>query len=153
MHELMREHLQDYLHRREPERYALFHKFLFVHYDLQLASIDIRNITEEHHAAIEAAFYHRQLHPDIPALYDRMIERAGVFREAAQWQTLVRLFLRMIQILEDSPEPDDMRIATCLNNLAVLYERQGKYDQAKPLYLSLVNIRGEMSIDNLKTAF
>jgi len=144
MHELMREHLQDYLQQNETDRYTLFHKFLFEHYDSQLESIDIRNITEKHHAAIEEAFYHKQHPSDIPALYDWMIGRAKVFYDAAQWQTLVRLYLQMIQILEDSSKPEDLRTATSLNNLAFLYENQAKYDQAEPLCLRALEIREKL---------
>jgi tetratricopeptide (TPR) repeat protein len=30
--------------------------------------------------------------------------------------------------------PQDLRLATSLNNLAALYHQQGKYDEAEPLY-------------------
>jgi tetratricopeptide (TPR) repeat protein len=45
------------------------------------------------------------------------------------------LELRKRLLGEDHPD-----VATSLNNLALLYESQGRYDQAEPLYLQALNI-------------
>jgi tetratricopeptide (TPR) repeat protein len=37
--------------------------------------------------------------------------------------------------------PDHPEVATSLNNLAVLYKRQGKYEDAEPLYKRALRIR------------
>ena len=42
--------------------------------------------------------------------------------------------MRALQIREQQLEAEHPSTATSLNNLALLYERQGKYEQAEPLY-------------------
>ena len=50
---------------------------------------------------------------------------------------------RWLAALEEAENfgPDDQRLATSLNNLAVLYRTQGNYAQAEPLYQRSLAIR------------
>lgn len=64
--------------------------------------------------------------------------RRGNYVEAQkQWATAVTEAERF--------EPEDLRLATSLNNLAGLYQAQGKYAEAEPLHLRALGIR-EMSL-------
>lgn len=50
------------------------------------------------------------------------------------------LYVRVLEILQSSPDPDHPTIAASLNNLAVLYASQGRYAEAEPLYLGALEI-------------
>ena len=45
--------------------------------------------------------------------------------------------------LKEAEAFDDVRLATNLNNLALLYEAQGRYAEAEPLYQRSLAIRGK----------
>ncbi|WP_139240659.1 tetratricopeptide repeat protein, partial [Geitlerinema sp. PCC 9228] len=51
------------------------------------------------------------------------------------------LYLKAIQIREQSLPPSHPDLATNYNNLAGLYQDQGKLDDAEPLYLKAIQIR------------
>ncbi len=51
------------------------------------------------------------------------------------------LYKRSLSISETALGPDHPDVGTSLNNLAGLYEAQGKYDQAEPLYKRSLRIR------------
>ncbi|CAN0388402.1 unnamed protein product, partial [Ascophyllum nodosum] len=44
------------------------------------------------------------------------------------------LYKRALAILEETLGPDHPKVASSLNNLAILLASQGKYDDAEPLY-------------------
>ncbi|OYQ64010.1 hypothetical protein B9G53_13750 [Pseudanabaena sp. SR411] len=48
--------------------------------------------------------------------------------------------MRSLSILERQLGADHPSVAASLNNLALLYEAQGKYSEAEPLYLRAIQI-------------
>ena len=50
------------------------------------------------------------------------------------------MFQRALAILETSLGPDNPDLAILLNNLAGLYESQGRYSEAEPLYIKGLRI-------------
>jgi tetratricopeptide (TPR) repeat protein len=62
-------------------------------------------------------------------------------RAHALYQQAEPLFLLVLQINEQKLERTHPDVANSLNNLAVLYEDQGKYEQAEPLYQQALQVR------------
>ncbi|HAG80666.1 MAG TPA: hypothetical protein DCL61_05730, partial [Cyanobacteria bacterium UBA12227] len=58
------------------------------------------------------------------------------------------LYERAIYIWEQHLETDYIDVATGLNNLALLYQSQGRYTEAAPLYQRLLSIREQERLDS-----
>ncbi len=61
--------------------------------------------------------------------------QAGKYGEAAE------TFQKALDVATKTFGPDDPRVATCLNNLALLYQDQGRHSEAEPLYKRSLEIR------------
>ncbi|MEE9442516.1 MAG: tetratricopeptide repeat protein [candidate division Zixibacteria bacterium] len=144
MHELMRKHLQENVlkddEKDKTEYYVNSHLKLFEHYDAKLKKIDIKNITDEQKAALEEAFYHGQYSKDIGDYCAWFTNRVDKFDDAAQWDLIVPLYEQIIAKLENDENNQEIAIATCLNNLALLYESMGRYEEAEKLYKQALEI-------------
>ncbi len=61
-------------------------------------------------------------------------------RERGRYVEAEPLYLHALHILEQQLGSEHPRVATALNNLALLYWNQGKYSEAEPLYLRALHI-------------
>ena len=52
---------------------------------------------------------------------------------------------KALEIAEDNVGPDHPKVATSLNNLAFIYNKQGQYTQAEPLYRAVFAKNGTCS--------
>lgn len=137
MHELMQKHLQEY---QDEELRDKTHQFLFKHYNTQLEDVDVKKITETHKTALTEAFYHATNFMCADNLFGWVIKAVGVFKEAAQWQLLVPIYNHTISILQSAYGVEDVRVAQCKNNLALLYDSQGRYHEAELLSKRAIEI-------------
>ena len=86
--------------------------------------IDYRKAGEYYQKAV-------QLQPDNPEYLNaagRISYTLGNYRESE------KLLNRALELRKKSLKPDDPKLATSLNNLALLYYTQGKYQEAEQLY-------------------
>ena len=74
------------------------------------------------------------------ALWKSHLDSGKKALEEGDYATAQKQFLAALQEAEDFG-PQDSRLATTLNNLAVLYHTQGKYSDAEPLYRRALAIR------------
>lgn len=72
------------------------------------------------------------------------LDSAGTaFYKSGQYPEAETQHRAALQQLENAP-PDDTRLAVSLNNLAMDYEAEGKYDQAEPLFRRSLEIREKL---------
>ena len=72
----------------------------------------------------------------------QLLHDAGYYlRQSAQYEQAEPLFQRALAIRERVLGADDALIADSLNNLAALYDNQGRYEEAEPLYQRALAIR------------
>jgi serine/threonine protein kinase/tetratricopeptide (TPR) repeat protein len=72
---------------------------------------------------------------DQPLVQARLMMTMGnVYQSLALYKSAAPLLEEALEINERHLEPDDPRIASNLNNLALLYKEQGMYAEAEPLY-------------------
>ena len=133
MHQLMREHLVDYLRSEEPERFKAVHGFLFEHYDGQAKVEDIKAISPIQEAALVEAAYHKSLAAEM-SFNDWLRERAAPFLQAARYRLLEPLHRQALEISKRSPGEAHLNQAAALNNLAFLLTRTDGYEEAEELY-------------------
>ncbi len=72
--------------------------------------------------------------------WDSIMADAAKAYQQADYAEAEKLFLAALKEAEKFGEQDP-RLATSLNNLALLYDAQGKYAQAEPLYRRALAIR------------
>jgi len=133
MHDLIREQLQTHIKNKNNDSCNNVHQFLFEHYNKQLESAEVKNITETHKTALTEAFYHATCYKDLDQLFEWFFEAQDVFNKAAQWQIIVPLYETVIEILSETIGEDDEKVAHCLNNLAAIYREQGEYVEAETI--------------------
>jgi tetratricopeptide (TPR) repeat protein len=68
------------------------------------------------------------------------VELADLYRQG-KYQEAVEVAERAAQVAEKTFEPDHVRVAISLNNLATLYRLQGRYGEAESLYKRSLNIK------------
>ncbi|HZO75449.1 MAG TPA: FxSxx-COOH system tetratricopeptide repeat protein [Ktedonobacteraceae bacterium] len=66
---------------------------------------------------------------------------ASYLQVHALYEQAKPLYLRALQILERARRPEPLKMASTLNNLALLFVQQGDFAQAEPLYLQALRIR------------
>ncbi len=132
MHDLMRDSLIE--HSVEKESSAKANNWLFNHYKVQVGDIEPKDISESHKTAFREASFHaaQSLPPD--ELLGWFIKAADAFNRGAQWPLLTTLYEDIKANLQGKLGPDHLSVATTLNNLAGLYQFQGRYAEAEPLY-------------------
>ncbi len=72
--------------------------------------------------------------------WDSIMAGAAKAYQQADYAEAEKLFLGALKEAEKFGEQDP-RLATSLNNLAALYDEQGKYAQAEPLYQRALAIK------------
>ena len=141
LHALMREYLQHRQQQEEPALYAEIHQFLFDQYDGQLANLQqVTDITPQHKQALVEAGYHL-LQLDNNKFPAWASNRGEIFKEAYAWEQLLPLWEMALEVAESLLHEAPLETALALNNLAVLYRLQGKYDHAEPLLVRSLTIR------------
>jgi adhesin HecA-like repeat protein len=71
----------------------------------------------------------------------RLLNQAGFYQyEHALYAEAEPLYTRALEIREKSLGKDHPNVAASLNNLAGLYDAQGRYDEAEPLYKRALEI-------------
>ncbi|MFV0543046.1 MAG: tetratricopeptide repeat protein [Marinicella pacifica] len=141
MHKLLRDYLQNFYLKEEPEAYEQIHGFLFEYYDNQLDSIqNVVEITEDHKLALNEASFHKQQF-DLEQFPMWANKRGQIFYEAYAWNQVESLWLTALiigeRLLEKNAinlENDTFNVVSTLNNLALLYKSQAKYSNAKSLF-------------------
>ncbi|NQU28384.1 MAG: tetratricopeptide repeat protein [Candidatus Marinimicrobia bacterium] len=68
-------------------------------------------------------------------------ELAFHYKLIAQYEKAEPLYIRALEIKEQSLGEDHPSVAKTLNNLALLYKSQGLYEKAEPLYLRALKIK------------
>jgi tetratricopeptide (TPR) repeat protein len=136
MHELMRDHLQKFMNDKIRNEN---HGFLFNFYNDQLIIIDIKHITTEQKAALSEAFYHASCFMNATNLFRWACRAAQPFEDAAQNELPILIYKRVIIELQNKGNLQAEE-AHCLNNLAELYRRDGKYAEAESLYKKALEI-------------
>jgi tetratricopeptide (TPR) repeat protein/transcriptional regulator with XRE-family HTH domain len=84
-----------------------------------------------------------------------LLDRTGTYlRERVLYPLAEPLYLQALHIREQQLGPDHPDTAQSLNNLALLYYKQGRYTQAEPLYLRALRIREQqLGPDHLDLAY
>ncbi len=141
MHLLMKKSLRDNL---EPEQKHEAHEYLFNHYDEQLEDIDIKYIQDFHKTAFTEAFYHEKQIAETEDLFLWFSKRSDIFDKAGFWDFLIPLYDDICNLLEKMLGSENPNVATCLNNLALLYYQMGNYEEALTLYERSLEIRKKM---------
>ena len=132
MHQLMCDHLLDYLKQEDPDRYELVHRALFEHYD-ELAKIDdITAITSLQETALVEAAYHK-VQADSVGYVDWFEIRKEPFHQAARYSLLIPLCQQAIEIDKHTLGEHHPNYAADLNYFALLLDRLGNYDEAESL--------------------
>jgi tetratricopeptide (TPR) repeat protein len=131
MHELMREALQE---SQSPELRKRVHLFLHELYAKQLEGLDVKNITDQHRAALNEAFYHGRQAKSAEQLWLWFRTAAKVFDDAGQCRPLTPLLREVVQALEAELGPVHPSVAEPLSRLAKLLSDQSQYDEAESLY-------------------
>ncbi len=140
IHDLIREQLQGHIKEKDNDSFIKVHKFLFKYYDKQLEDAEVKNITDIHKTAITEAFYHATCLSDVDRLYKWVTSKTTLFKDAAQWNIIVPIFEALIEIMSRSFGENDSKVATCVNNLAYLYDDIGNYKEAEMLYKRAIEI-------------
>jgi tetratricopeptide (TPR) repeat protein len=138
IHPLMREALQEDL---DAELRGRVHQYLFDHYNDSLEGLESTAISVLHRTALTEAFHHGKHALDTEELFDWFTTIYDVFSRAALWQFLIPLYEEFASLIEDRLGPEHLNTATVLNNLALLYYAQGRYEEAPPLVKRALKIR------------
>ena len=138
IHQLMRKSLQE--HQDSTDRKNI-HQFLITYYSSKIEDLEIKAITPEHETALTEAFYHAKEALEAEELCDWFISVSDPFDRAAFWHLIAHIYEEMLQMLETKLGPENLVVATTLNNLAGLYFEIGNYDKALPLYQRAFDIR------------
>ena len=130
MHQLMRESMQEYTDKELVER---VHRRLFDHYARQLSELDIKDITPAQKTALSEAFFHGRALLKAQELSDWFRKPAQQFIDAAQWQAALPLYVQLSNVIEKELGPEHPELATCLSNLASLFQATNRLAEAEPL--------------------
>jgi tetratricopeptide (TPR) repeat protein len=63
-----------------------------------------------------------------------LIKEGATQYKQGNYTKAVRFIEEALKVAEEHGNPDHPKVATSLNNLANLYETQGNYSKAEPLY-------------------
>ncbi len=85
--------------------------------------------------------------PDQGAKWESYITAAQQAYQQADYAEAEKQFEAALKQAE-AFGPDDVRLATSLNNLGELYRVQGKYSEAEPLHKRALAIRAKRAQDN-----
>ena len=138
MHALMREGLQAY---GDPALIARVHHFLYEHYDAMLQVLDSKVLTEAQQQAFGEAFFHGRQVLDKDAFIAWYGRTKEAFQQAARWRFLIPLQEQMTAFMEEVYEAGSEQLAEALHDLGDLYDNQGRYGEAEPLYLRALSLR------------
>ncbi|QFY43591.1 tetratricopeptide repeat protein [Candidatus Methylospira mobilis] len=141
IHEPLRTQLQEEL---PPERRNAIRDYLFQRFDALCQAPSLKELKPEHEEAFDEAFHYC----DAESIKDgRMLDwleaRLDIFEQAARYDFVQPYRLWAAKFAEKCLREDNkLKLASTLNNLAMLHDAQGQYDQAEPLFqrtLSLLN--------------
>jgi tetratricopeptide (TPR) repeat protein len=138
IHPLMREALEEHL---DAELHRRVHRYLFDYYNDSLEGLESTAISDGHKMALTEAFHHGRYALATDELSDWFTTAEEVFRRAALWQFLIPLYEEFARLIEDHLGPEHPNTAASINNLAALYDAQGRYEEAEPLYERALEIR------------
>jgi tetratricopeptide (TPR) repeat protein len=138
IHPLMREALEEHL---DAESRGKINQYLFDYYNYSLEGLDSITITDVHKMALTEAFHHGKYVLATEELFEWFTTAEAVFRRAALWQFLIPLYEEFARLIEDYLGPEHPDTAQGLNNLGLLYDAQGHYEEAESLYQRALQIR------------
>lgn len=148
LHQLMQEHLYEYVKENSPSRFKAIHHVLFEYYDARAAVEDIKAIAPSQEAAfVEAAFHKEQA--DVTTYGSWFDERQEPFNRAARYPLLLPLYDRAIELDNQIAREMDVDQITNemeddhtnrLNNLANLLTLTNHYSEAELLCRQIVEI-------------
>src|SRR5215211_522247 len=138
IHPLMREALQEDL---DAELRGRVHQYLFDHYNDSLEGLESTAISVLHRTALTEAFHHGEHALDTEEIFEWFTRIDDVFSRAALWQFLIPLYEEFASLIEVRLGPEHLDTATALNNLALLYYAQGRYEEPPPLVKRALKIR------------
>jgi tetratricopeptide (TPR) repeat protein len=82
--------------------------------------------------------------PDSPLLASLYLSLGDAYRDNIQYNNSEIAYRKALDLSERALDPNhptgETNLAICLNNLAGLYESQGKYAEVEPLYLRAIQI-------------
>lgn len=152
LHALMRESLEE--HQDNTLRMQV-HRFLFDYYAEQLRDLDPKGLRDAHQSALAEAFYHGKHILDAEELQEWFDEASDPFFEAAQWQFLVPLQEELIELTEETYGPEHPCTANSLDELAQLFGRLCRFEDAELLFERALSIRekalGDEHLDTAET--
>jgi len=149
MHALMRQGL---LEHGDFDLITRAHGFLLSHYEMILDAADSRAVTEQDRQALVEAFYHAEQVMAPEELFSWYADPYEVFYQAAQWRALIPLQEKLLVLAEAHYGADQVEIADLLNGMAGLYQAQGRYAEAEPLYVRGLSIYEQhLDPDDLET--
>ena len=70
-----------------------------------------------------------------------LIKKANALESAGRYKEASSIWERIVRFEQSKPWPQSPHTANSLNNLALLYDNQGLYSQAEPLYKRALAIR------------
>jgi tetratricopeptide (TPR) repeat protein len=151
MHDLMRSYQVNHLKKEHPKRFQAAHAALFNHYDQPLQRIKQiievnheqakpEHLRPEHDQMLQQAAYHQQ-QIDPAAFPDWYAQYHNIFAEAYHLEPLEALIQQSLSIEQKSLGNEHPNVATSLNNLALLYNNQGRYEKAEPLFQQALSIQ------------
>ncbi|GAG19798.1 unnamed protein product, partial [marine sediment metagenome] len=142
IHPLMREGLAEY---QDAETHQQVHQFLFDHYRQPLKELDSQTITDVHKTFFAEAFYQGKDILGIEEFSEWFSGMRSVFMKMALWQFLIPLMEEFTGLIEGRLGPEHPDTATSLDNLAMLYWHQGRYEEAEPFYKRALAIHEKVS--------
>ncbi|WP_445253324.1 tetratricopeptide repeat protein [Nodularia sp. LEGE 04288] len=86
------------------------------------------------------------LYSQLGSIYQRRLEKGEAPDYQQEENLAIKYYSQAINLQTELGLETDL--ATSLNNLALLYESQGRYDQAEPLYLQALELRKRLLGDN-----
>ncbi|MDF0377114.1 tetratricopeptide repeat protein [Methylophilus sp. YYY-1] len=136
IHGLMREHLSLTL---DQPTFLKIKDFLFKYYNALLPA-SVKDVSVEHEFQLQQAFRH--LNWEQPEhIIDWYNDHYLLFYEAAKYELLMPMALKMLQFSEQSFPTFTPLIAIHLDNLGRLYQELGRYNEAEPLYKRALDLR------------
>ncbi len=118
---------------------AEIHNYLFKYYDARSQPDSLREITQKHNQALNECVYNYPETTSDMTLVQWLSSKSDVFYNAAQWETLQKLWEKALLITNRS-DSASLDSATCSNFIGQLYQSQGSYSDAEELDLSGVKI-------------
>ncbi len=140
MHDLMRGHLQAYFKKSKDEPYEEVHETLFDYYNNSLKDLKPIDVSEFHKQCFDEAFNHASILQPINEFASWAMIALTVFNDAAQYSTCEHYYIELLGLLNNEENDTQIPLSAASNNLALLYESQGRYEEAEPLYLQAIDI-------------